>query len=76
MISSCRVGISYEIPNMGVTMCYRILVAYKNPISDKFEQTESELYYKNPEGFLEDSEIVVYIRKNPQPLVAVYKKYL
>lgn len=69
-----RGRIRYEIPNIGVTMYYRIIVTYKNPVTDKFEKAESELYYKNPERFLENAEIVVYIRKNPQPLIAVYKK--
>lgn len=69
-----RGRIRYEIPNIGVTKYYRIVVTYKNPVSDKFEKAESELYYKNPERFLENADIVVYIRKNPQPLIAVYKK--
>ncbi|MDE6209791.1 MAG: hypothetical protein K2M73_09005 [Lachnospiraceae bacterium] len=65
---------SNKIYSEGVTKYYRIIVTYKNPMTDDFEKAESELYYNNPEQFLKNAEIVVYIRKNPQPLVAVYKK--
>lgn len=64
----------YEIPNVGVTNYYRITVTYKNPMTGNFDKAESELYYKNPESFLKDAEIMVYIGKNPQPLIVVYKK--
>lgn len=66
---SSGVGIDH-----GNILYYRMLVSYTDPHDGCIKKAESDLYYKNPTDFLENVEIIVYIRKNPQPLIAIYKQ--
>lgn len=67
----------YEPPNVvytDVNRGYRILVAFSDPEDGKERIVKSDLYMKFSTRFLKNSEIIVYIGKNTQPLVAIYKQ--
>lgn len=54
---------------------YQLIVEYKDPADNTEKTAESELYARNPETFLNDSDctVSVHIRKKKKPIVSVYR---
>lgn len=51
---------------------YRLIVSYIHPVDGTEKVVESDIYMKNPKGFLEYAEIKVYLGKNAPLLIAVF----